>query len=213
LFGAQPPARLRRFRHGRLLFPNGATPCPPGKSVLLRRGYARAACDGLCVVARYSGRCVVRGAVSGPSPTVPAWPPVVSKRCNTVSIYFAGCCLGAATLSRRLRRLQHGRLLPPSSATPCPVSESVLPRRGYASRRLRRFGSRALLCVVRGGAWFGAGRVSRRWGVWGVYDPPAAGGSLSVVARFGARGRKLMEPPEAVRGAAREAAVGGLGGL
>ncbi|MDR2495247.1 MAG: hypothetical protein LBD24_08510, partial [Spirochaetaceae bacterium] len=65
-----------------------------------------------------------------------------------------------------------------------------------------------MLCAVRGGALFGALRITlmkpsetalfgvRRgkpqWGVWGVYDPPAAGGSLSVVARFGALRRTLM---------------------
>jgi hypothetical protein len=62
---------LRLFRQGRLLFPSGATPCPVSESVLLRRGYARAASGG-------SGGCVVRGArhdayetAGGCQPTTP----------------------------------------------------------------------------------------------------------------------------------------------
>jgi hypothetical protein len=50
-----------------------------------------------------------------------AWPPVASEWCN------------------RLRRLQQGRLLLQSGATPCPFRGLAQPRRGYASRRLRRF--------------------------------------------------------------------------
>ncbi|MDR2495411.1 MAG: hypothetical protein LBD24_09350 [Spirochaetaceae bacterium] len=89
-----------------------------------------------------------------------------------------------------------------NGATPCPLGESVLLRRGYASRSLRRFGSRALLCVVSGGALFGArgmtlmepsetalfgaGRVSRYRGVWGNRFPsrrrPASGCFSTVVS-------------------------------
>ncbi|MDR2493842.1 MAG: hypothetical protein LBD24_01340 [Spirochaetaceae bacterium] len=44
----------------------------------------------------------------------------------------------------------------------------LLLRRGYASRSLRRFGSRALLCAVRGGAWFAALRKT-------LMEPPEGG--------------------------------------
>jgi hypothetical protein len=128
------------FKHGRVLFPNGATPSPLSKSVLLRRGYAlapsptasnKAACCFQAVqhLVRLLYWLLLR---RGPSPTVSAWPRVVSKRRNTVSDGFsmAACCFQTAQHRVQLLRL-------------------LLPMRGYALAQQRAVWK---LCVVARGS-------------------------------------------------------------
>jgi hypothetical protein len=151
------PARSRRrlFTVQRPFQAALHTPYSPGKK--MSTASAASGCFKHCcfLMVQHRVRCadwllLRRGYALAPSPTASAWPPVVSKWCNTLSGERAGCCPGAATLravSAASGCSKQGRLLFPNGATPCPLGGLVAAQARLRSRAVSD-GSGAVRCYA-----------------------------------------------------------------